>query len=386
MAATPDKLNGGWASFSETDLDLNASFSFTAWDVSDYGALSISLVNLSTTPSADLEVTVRFSPDGSHFDYTSYKLKGSSYGLGVTISTDPIVIDVTNVRYVMLATTVANGSALTGDAIGIASNLPGKDLRVADGPVRPTTLLYTLEHDNCRSVSVRGSNSNFAASRELVSTRSSGLYDFPSSAETLYAVSSSSNDTAAGAGARTVTVEGLDASGNEITETISMNGTSNTSNTSASFLRVNRFYVDTCGTYHTTGNSGINAGSISLYNSSSGDLLSYIPLRQSAAYEAVYTIPAGYTGYLHSLSYAPSDQTSLNIDIWKRENITDTTAPVSPKTMLWTVARAKYYANIHNFFEMPVLPALTDVWAEAIGATGNATAASIEMNLLLRKN
>lgn len=59
----------------------------------------------------------------------------------------------------------------------------------------------------------------------LTPVTSSLTYQTPTTATALEILSSDANDTAAGTGARTVTVEGLDGSGNPLTETVSMNGT-----------------------------------------------------------------------------------------------------------------------------------------------------------------
>ena len=65
----------------------------------------------------------------------------------------------------------------------------------------------------------------------------SNLYPWPTAAETLNVVSTDADDTSAGTGARTVEIEGLNSSWAVITETVSMNGTTNVTTTN-SFLRV----------------------------------------------------------------------------------------------------------------------------------------------------
>lgn len=73
-----------------------------------------------------------------------------------------------------------------------------------------------------------------------------GLYALPAAAAATTIVSSSANDTAAGTGARTVLVTGLDASRNVITETVTMNGTTPVALT-AEFFRINKIEVMTAG-------------------------------------------------------------------------------------------------------------------------------------------
>jgi len=85
---------------------------------------------------------------------------------------------------------------------------------------------------------------------------SGAAYTWPAAAAVLE-ITSSDNvaDNAAGTGALTVTLEGLDANYLEITETVTMDGQTN-ADTTLAFLRVNRMFVATAG-------SGLtNAGDI----------------------------------------------------------------------------------------------------------------------------
>lgn len=82
-----------------------------------------------------------------------------------------------------------------------------------------------------------------------------GAMTWPSSAAVATIVSTSANDAAAGTGARTVTVYGVDSSYDEISETVNMNGTSNV-NTVNSYLHIDRLRVIT------VGSGGVNEGEI----------------------------------------------------------------------------------------------------------------------------
>ena len=82
-----------------------------------------------------------------------------------------------------------------------------------------------------------------------------GLYSYLASASVLKVSSSSTSDTSAGTGARTVELFGLDANYDEISETITLNGQTAV-NTTNEFLRINRMVVKSAGT------GGQNAGVI----------------------------------------------------------------------------------------------------------------------------
>lgn len=86
-----------------------------------------------------------------------------------------------------------------------------------------------------------------------------------------------------GTGAWTLTIEGLDADYLEISETITLNGTTAVT-TSASFLRVNRAYVVTAGSNES--NVGEITGTIG------GDPQFYVEPNEGQTHQVLYTVPA----------------------------------------------------------------------------------------------
>ena len=123
-----------------------------------------------------------------------------------------------------------------------------------------------------------------------------GLYSYLSAATVLKISSSSTNDTSAGTGARTVTLSGLDANYDEISETITLNGQTAV-NSTLSYLRIYRMTVDTAGS------GGQNAGVI---YAGTGTVTSGVPANKYATIAigdnqtlmALWTVPRGYTAYL----------------------------------------------------------------------------------------
>lgn len=127
-----------------------------------------------------------------------------------------------------------------------------------------------------------------------------GLYTgFPADSVTpeKFAVfSSSANDTAAGTGARTVLITGLDSSYNEISETITLNGVTPvlTANTYRRFVRAQVLTSD-----GTPTNSAFNAGTITIrYQTTTAYVFSVMPAGYNNTREGNYTIPAGYSALL----------------------------------------------------------------------------------------
>lgn len=113
---------------------------------------------------------------------------------------------------------------------------------------------------------------------------------FPATAQAMDIVSTSANDTAAGTGARTVIVYGLDASWNEVSETVTLNGATPV-NLVNSYIRMFRAIVLTAGSSET------NEGNITVEIQGSATVAIYIEAGDGQTQHAIYTIPAGKTAY-----------------------------------------------------------------------------------------
>lgn len=126
-----------------------------------------------------------------------------------------------------------------------------------------------------------------------------GLYSYLSSASTLYISSSSTADDAAGTGARTATVSGLDANYDEVSVTVDLDGQNGVQLGDASnWIRVNRITVDTAGS------GGANAGVLYVGTESAptggvpADKYATVAIGDNQTLMALWTVPAGYTAYL----------------------------------------------------------------------------------------
>jgi len=153
-----------------------------------------------------------------------------------------------------------------------------------------------------------GNNPEVADSVETVWAQG-GLYSYLSAATVLKVSSSSTDDTSAGTGARTVQLFGLDGDYNEISEVVTLNGQTAV-NTTQSYLRINRMIV------RSAGSGGANAGII---YAGTGTVTTGVPANIYATVNgdgtnqtlmAIWTVPAGYTGYL--MQYDVSNGTTSN--------------------------------------------------------------------------
>jgi hypothetical protein len=158
-------------------------------------------------------------------------------------------------------------------------------------------------------VTVSGYNSDVDTAWEMITPI--GDLSFPAAALQMTVSSSSASDTAAGTGARTVLISGLDANYAVITETVTLNGQTAVTTTN-SFLRINNMLVTTAGTG--LANAGIiYIGSGAVTSGVPAVIYNVIAVGYNNATSSQYTIPAGYTGYLviARISLAQDTGTSL---------------------------------------------------------------------------
>ncbi len=154
-----------------------------------------------------------------------------------------------------------------------------------------------------------GNNTTVGNSLETIWAEG-GLYSYLTAATVLKVSSSSTDDTSAGTGARTVQLYGLDGDYNEINELVTLNGQT-VVNTTQSFLRINRMVV------RSAGSGGANAGII---YAGTGTVTTGVPANVYASVNgvtgsnqslmALWTVPAGYTAYI--LQYDISNGTTSN--------------------------------------------------------------------------
>jgi hypothetical protein len=180
------------------------------------------------------------------------------------------------------------------------------DLQVARGQV-----------DGHTPVFVSGFNATVGTSYETVWSEST-VYAYPASAVAMKVSSSDANDTAAGTGARTVTVYGLDGSYNQINETVSLNGQTAVT-TTATFLRVLHLMVNTAGSGGAAaGNIYVGVGSVTTGKPAT---VYGVYTADGGATACIYTVPAGYTGYIFDFlcsSGVTSANAYTNIGLYSR--------------------------------------------------------------------
>ena len=157
---------------------------------------------------------------------------------------------------------------------------------------------------NTSSVNKFGYNGAIGTSYETIWT-DSNLMPYVSIANNMVVTSSSSDDDVGGTGAQTITVEGLDENYNPVSAVFNMNGTGNSTNTSVSFLRAYRAFVNTVGSGDF--NQGVISGSLS------GNNIIHILTGENQTLQANFTTAANTTAFITDihLSSGKENKTGL---------------------------------------------------------------------------
>ena len=152
-----------------------------------------------------------------------------------------------------------------------------------------------------------GINGDVGTSVETVWAQG-GTYVYPASATVMKISSSSADDAAAGTGARTILIAGLDANYNEISETVILDGQTAV-NTVNSYLRISRMFVVTAGSGATAAGT-IYAGTGTVTSGVPATVYGMITLTANQTQMAFWTVPAGYTLYLMGTFFTSANSTA----------------------------------------------------------------------------
>lgn len=120
-----------------------------------------------------------------------------------------------------------------------------------------------------------------------------GTYPWMTGATSLEIVSDSANDAAAGTGARTVLVNGLDANYATVAQTVTLDGLTPVALPTQLF-RINSALI------MSAGSGKVNAGTLTVRNAGGGTTRAVIPVGYGITRQAVYTVPSGKTLAINS--------------------------------------------------------------------------------------
>ena len=196
------------------------------------------------------------------------------------------------------------------------------------------------------------------------------VYDWLTVAETIrIAAGGNAADDTAGAGARIITVEGLDENWEFATEDIVTAGASASSATTTTFIRVNKVFTKEVGTY-----AGSNTGDIEIEGVSSGTNLAYIAAGIGNTQQSVYSVPAGKTAWITKIKISVGQGNSADVRMFHNDNADDITAPfTSTKHFEWGVEDYSGAAEF-NFDTFLKFEEKNDIYFDAKRITGSGTA------------
>jgi hypothetical protein len=204
--------------------------------------------------------------------------------------------------------------ALGADGVNDGDVAIGNPLPVFDG-----LAIARGTHANYEGVKVSGRNPDLdTAAAEDIWEAPTTLWVAPTTARLHDIASDDVNDTAAGSGAMTVLVEGLDASGVEQSETITMSGLLAVATTNT-YSMVHRLTVATAGS------GGANAGTISATAQTDSTITAQIAPGNNRSQMAIYKVPASKTAYVTRIwgSNGVSAGGHGELQLWAQDTGTD---------------------------------------------------------------
>ena len=161
------------------------------------------------------------------------------------------------------------------------------ELQVARGQIRG----HQIRH-------IFGYNPDLDSAAEETVWTAGGLYAHASSPTIMKVSSTSTLDTSAGVGARTISILGINSTGNEVSETVTLNGQTAV-NTTHTYTEIQSALVTSVGSAtHNEGNISIGTGTVT--GGVPAVIYGHILATENASLMGHFTIPAGYTGYLIS--------------------------------------------------------------------------------------
>jgi len=193
-----------------------------------------------------------------------------------------------------------------------------------------------------------------------------GTYSFLDSAVVLYIESDSTTDTIGGTGAITIQIQGLDSLWALQLETVTITGTADVVTTNK-WIRVFRMKV------LTAGSNATNNGVIQLYDSLGTRVIAQIGASNAQTLMAIYTIPAGYTGYMtsyYSSILKANTSGAVDYSLWMRPDADDGNTPFNLKHRISSQAAGSSYFQ-HEFFPYYKIAEKTDIRISAFGSTTN---------------
>ena len=226
-----------------------------------------------------------------------------------------------------------------------------------------------------------GKNEDVGATFEPLSI--GGVYQTmqPAGAVVLRVKAGNAVDTAAGDGAREVTIQGLDETGALQTEALPTAGESAGASGSITFIRVFRAYVSSSGTYAAAGTDSM-AADIVIESEAPADWLTIEKpdVGRGQSQIGQYSVPLGKTAYVMDYLLTTDSNKSVDFLFFKRESILDAAAPYQARRTVIEEIGVQGHLN-GTFAGAQSYPELTDMgWMCKAAAAAEVT---VDFSILL---
>jgi len=256
-------------------------------------------------------------------------------------------------------------------------------------------LLTTTDYiSDKKRIHIFGYRTNVSESNWDALTFSGGDYPFQQTAVSLELETFTSKDGPTGPNAREITIEGLDANGDEIIEVVTLIAVGPLGGihpVSGTFLRVNKAFVSSCGTYGAS-----NANNIIIQVASAGDILGVItgtdpPGTGDILYgdgetqNGIYSVPAGKTAYITRFSTTVFGEEQGHIRLYQRNDYTDTSEPFKPRRLIWA-SEGLLGMDERCFNTFIEIEEKSDIWFRAISPQADNVPMSVDFDIILVDN
>jgi hypothetical protein len=208
----------------------------------------------------------------------------------------------------------------------------------------------------------------------------SGTITFQTTATTVRVAAGNAADAAAGAGARSVKVIGLDSNWDDAEETINTNGASAGTASSTSFIRVFRAYVVDVGTY-----TGANTGNVAIENSAGGTTYVTIAAGKGQTETSHYTVPRNKTAFITRVAGHVEASKPCDLVFWQRHGADVTSAPFCSKRLVAEFPQVDGEVS-ETFRAFISIPEKSDLWWTATAGSGGAAEVEVDYDLIIQDN
>lgn len=196
-------------------------------------------------------------------------------------------------------------------------------------------------------------------------------YAFPATAIRMNVASTSAVDT----GTAKIFISGLDANWALLTETVTMNGTTNVL-TTGTFLRINSITMLTPASGQTS-----NVGVITVKNPGSGVVYAQMAATYGRSAMSLYSVPAGYTLYVTNINAYSGDANGTSWVVYRARTTNNNVTPANTITALDTTFNANYQVLRTNPF--PYTQKSDVQWQFAVNSGTHSVGLILEAVLML---